>query len=125
MMGNVKRRLSCIVCPMSCTIDVDMVDGQVASVSGFTCPRGEAYAREEVTAPKRMLTTTVKIKGGALPLLPVISRTALPKEKIIDCARALSCVEVTAPVHEGDTVMADILGLGVDIVAARDLAQEL
>ncbi len=122
MMGEVKRRLSCIVCPMSCTIDVTMLDGNVASVTGFTCPRGEKYACEEVTAPKRMLTTTVRIKGGSLPLLPVISKTALPKDKIIACARFLSNIEIKAPVCEGDVVCADILGLGVDIVAARDLA---
>lgn len=123
-MGEVKRRLSCIVCPMSCTIDVQMLDGAVTSVTGFTCPRGEKYAREEVTAPKRMLTTTVKVKDGELPLLPVISKAALPKERIMECARLLSNVEVKAPVHEGDVVLANILGLGVDIVAVRDLTQE-
>lgn len=120
-MEQVKRRLSCIVCPMSCLGEVTIEDGQVSSVTGFTCPRGEKYAREEVTAPKRTLTTTVRITGAHLPLLPVISKTALPKGKVIDCARFLSNVETTAPVQEGDVICSNILGLGVDIVAARDL----
>lgn len=106
---------------MGCLGEVTLNGAEIAGVSGFTCPRGEKYAREEVTAPKRTLTTTVRIKGGHLPLLPVISRTALPKESVIECARFLSNVEVKAPVSEGDIVCANILGLGVDIVAARDL----
>jgi CxxC motif-containing protein len=121
-MEKAKRRLSCIVCPMSCTIDVEMLDGNITGISGFTCPKGEEYAREEVTAPKRMLTTTIRIKHGGLPLLPVVSKAALPKDKIRACARYLSAIEVEAPVAEGDVVCPDILGLGVDIVAARDLA---
>lgn len=120
-MEQVTRRLSCIVCPMGCLGEVKMSGGEIAGVSGFTCPRGEKYAREEVTAPKRTLTTTIKIHGAQLPLLPVISKTTLPKASVIDCARFLTNVEVKAPIAEGDIVCANILGLGVDIVAARDL----
>lgn len=120
-MEQVKRRLSCIVCPMSCQGEVTLKNGSVTGITGFTCPRGEKYAREEVVAPKRTLTTTVRISGAQLPLLPVISKTALPKDKVVDCARFLSNIRVQAPVKEGDVVCADILGLGVDIVAARDL----
>ncbi|MGI6091872.1 MAG: DUF1667 domain-containing protein [Veillonellaceae bacterium] len=120
-MEQVTRRLSCIVCPMGCLGEVEIKNGEVTGVSGFTCPRGEKYAREEVTAPKRMLTTTVRISGAELPLLPVISKTALPKDRVMDCACFLSQIETKAPVKEGDVICADILGLGVDIVAARDL----
>lgn len=119
-----KRRVSCIVCPLSCVGEVSIVAGEITGVSGFTCPRGQAYAREEVTAPKRMLTSTVRVRGGQLPLLPVVSRQPLPKHKIMECARRLSTVTVSAPVKEGDVILADILGLGVDMVASRDLAAQ-
>lgn len=116
-----KRRINCIVCPLSCVGEVCLADGQITKVAGFTCPRGQEYARCEVTAPKRMLTSTVRISGGKLPLLPVVSAQPVPKDKVIACARRLAAVTVTAPVKEGDVVMADILGLGVDVVASRDL----
>ena len=116
-----KRRLSCIVCPMSCTLEVVSKGGKVSSVTGFSCQRGKKYAEEEVTDPKRMLTTTVRITGGELPLLPVISKNALPKEKIIACARCLSSLIVKAPVREGDVVYRNIMNLGVDIIATRDM----
>ncbi len=116
------RRVSCIVCPISCQGEVVFENGQIKEVRGFNCPRGKAYAQTEVTAPKRMLTSTVKVKNGTIPLLPVVSKQPLPKGKIMDCAKALREVCITAPVKEGDIVCPNILGLGVDIIASRDLA---
>lgn len=115
------RRVSCIVCPMSCAGEVEIADGQLIRMVGFTCERGRAYAKSEVTAPKRILTTTVKLRGGALRLLPVVSRQPLPKAEIAACVRCLASTEVQAPVKEGDIVAHNIRGLGVDIVAARDV----
>jgi len=116
-----KRRISCIVCPVSCVGEVTVVEGKATGVSGFTCPRGQAYAMEEVTAPKRTLTSTVRIDGGELPLLPVVSQHPLPKDRIIECARCLATVRVAAPIQEGEVICADILGLKVNIVASRNM----
>ena len=120
------RIMNCINCPMGCelTVTVDE-DGKFVSVTGNTCPRGAQYAKDEVTAPKRMLTSTVRVKNGFLPLLPVVSAQPLPKGMIIACARALRAVETSAPVKAGDIVVKDILGLGVDIVASRSLAAKV
>ena len=80
------RIMNCIMCPLGCEMTVTIEDGAVTSVTGNTCPRGPKYAHDEVVAPKRMLTSTVQVKGGLLPLLPVVSKTTLPKERILDCA---------------------------------------
>lgn len=120
-MNTNKRQLNCIVCPLGCTIKVSFENNNIKEINGFTCSRGEKYAREEITAPKRSLTTTVKVLGGELPLLPVISKATLPKEKILACARYLATISVKAPIVEGDIVQQNILNLGVDIVAARDI----
>ena len=117
--------VTCIMCPRGCLGTVQQDGNNILKVTGFTCKRGEEYGREEVTAPKRMLTTTVKVANGALNLLPVVSKGLLPKEKIMDCVHALSKVIAMAPVREGDVVAANILGLGVDIVASRDLASSM
>ena len=97
------RILTCIGCPMGCRLTVTMEGEKVTSVAGNTCRRGDDYARREVTAPARVLTTTVPVVGGVRPRVPV--KTA---------------VEVTAPVHAGDVVCRDILGTGVDVIAVRD-----
>lgn len=114
--------MNCIMCPMGCELTVTLENGAVLDVKGNTCPRGAIYARNEVTAPKRMLTTTVAVAGGALPLLPVVSADVLPKERVLECARYLRGVKVQAPVKAGDVIVENILGLGVNIIASRDLA---
>ncbi len=121
-MAEETRVMNCINCPMGCELTVTLADGKFVKVTGNTCPRGAKYAQDEVTAPKRMLTTTVRAVGGFLPLLPVVSKTVLPKEKILACAEALRSVKVQAPIKAGQVVVADILHTGVDIIASRDLA---
>lgn len=113
------RILNCIVCPMGCEMTATIENGSVVSVTGNTCPRGPKYAQEEITAPKRMLTSTVRIEGGLLPLLPVVSKSPLPKDQVLACAAHLRGITVQAPIAEGAVICSDILGLGVDIVASR------
>ena len=115
------RVMNCIMCPMGCELKVTLEDGKFVSVTGNTCPRGAKYGQDEVTAPKRMLTYTVKVEGGLLPLLPVVSAEALPKEKVMDCAAYLRGITVKAPIKTGDVIVSNILGLGVNIVASRDM----
>ena len=115
------RKINCIVCPLSCVGEVTSEGGQIQAVTGFACDRGKKYAEEEMIFPQRTLTTTVKVLGGALPLLPVVSKLPLPKDRIMDCARYLSTVSVKAPVVEGDIICFNILGLRVDIIATRDM----
>ena len=93
-----KRELICIGCPMGCALTVELDGGAVVSVRGNTCPRGDAYARKEVTAPTRIVTTTVRVTGGALAAVSCKTRGDIPKGKIFDIIRALKAVEVAAPV---------------------------
>lgn len=114
------RILTCIGCPMGCRLTVTMKGKSVAAVTGNTCRRGEDYARREVTAPARVLTTTVPVAGGVRPRVPVKTAGEVPKAMVLACARALAGVEVAAPVRAGDIVCRDILGTGVDVIAVRD-----
>ena len=115
--------LTCIRCPMGCAIHVEMENGQVVSVTGNTCPRGDAYARREVTAPTRIVTTTVRVTGGPLPAVSCKTRSDIPREKIFDVVRALKSVVVPAPVHIGQILLPDAAGTGVDVVATKDVAE--
>ena len=114
------RVLTCIGCPMGCRLTVTLEGGIVTAVTGNTCRRGDDYARREVTAPARVLTTTVPVVGGLRPRVPVKTAGEVPKAMVLACARALAGVEVAAPVRAGDVVCRDILGTGVDVIAVRD-----
>ncbi|WP_288822932.1 DUF1667 domain-containing protein [uncultured Megasphaera sp.] len=115
------KQMNCIMCPMGCLLTVTLTDGAVTDVKGNTCPRGEIYAHQELTNPQRMLTSTVSVQGGVLALLPVVSKTTLPKGKILECANELRNIFVEAPIKTGDVIVSNILGLGVDIIASRDM----
>ena len=80
-----KKELVCVSCPIGCSITVELSDsGEVLSVTGNTCKRGDAYARAECTHPERMVTSTVKVEGGRLPVVPVKTSSPIPKEKIFE-----------------------------------------
>ena len=115
-----KRNLVCVSCPLGCSIEVELENGEVVSVTGNTCKRGDAYARSEVTHPVRSLTSTVKVEGGIHPVVPVKSDAPVPKEKMFDCMKVINGATVKAPVKIGDVVIENILGLGVNIVATNN-----
>jgi CxxC motif-containing protein len=109
------KQLTCIVCPLGCDISAQMDGGSIVSISGHTCKRGESYARTELSDPRRTLTTTMRVTGGAL--VSVKSKDTLPKGKLFDCMKVINATHVQAPIDIGDVLIKDILGLGVDIVA--------
>ena len=115
------RELTCIGCPMGCQLRATLEDGVVTAVTGNTCPRGDAYARKECVHPERTVTGTVRVLGGPLPVVPVRTQGEVPKEKVLDVARALCRVHLTAPVQVGDVVIPNVLGTGVDVVATRSV----
>ncbi len=82
---------------------------------------GEAYARKELTDPTRIVTSTVKVKGGKLAMASVKTANDIPKGKIFDCVKAIQDIELTAPVVIGQVVLADVCGTGVDIVATKNV----
>ena len=114
------KELTCIGCPRGCTLKIER-DGDGWSVTGNTCPRGDAYARKECTHPARTVTGTVRVTGGLLPVVSVRTRGDVPKERVLDVARALCRVQLTAPVQAGDVVIPNVLGTGVDVVATRSV----
>lgn len=111
--------LICIGCPLGCPLEADRDGGQVLAVRGNTCPNGEKYARKELTAPTRILTTTVAVSGGVQPVVSVKTAADVPKPLLLDCVRALKAVCVPAPVAPGQVVLADIAGTGVDVIATK------
>jgi len=115
------RQIVCIICPRGCKIDVNMKDGETKSIVGYSCKRGETYAHTECTAPTRTLTTTMHVTGGSLPIIPVRSQTPVPKGMMFDFMKAINSVGVEAPVNIGDVVLENVLGMGINIIATRNM----
>ena len=116
-----KHEFVCINCPLSCALELTEEDGEVLGVSGNECKIGVKYAEEEFKDPRRVVTTTVTAKDGVLPLLPVRTAEAIPKNFVGQAVRVLADIVVEAPVENGQVIFPNILETGVDVVATRDL----
>ena len=111
--------LICITCPKGCHLTVDEENDY--AVTGSSCPRGAEYARNELLHPVRMITSTVRVQGAAIPRLPVKTDKPLPKEKMFDCMQLINTLNVKAPVKVGQVLAANILDTDVNIVATKTL----
>lgn len=118
-----KKYLTCINCPMGCALTVETEGGEVVSVSGNTCNRGDTYARKEMTNPTRIVTSTVRVVGGKSDMVSVKTKEDIPKGKIFECIETIKNVQVQAPIHIGDVILANAAGTGIDIVATSNVAK--
>lgn len=118
-----KKYLTCINCPMGCALTVEMEGDEVVSVGGNTCNRGDTYARKEMTDPTRIVTSTVRVVGGKSDMVSVKTKEDIPKGKIFECIEKLKNVQVQAPIHIGDVILANAAGTGIDVIATRNVAK--
>lgn len=116
-----KKNLICIGCPLSCPLELVIVDGEIREVSGNDCKRGEAYARQEHSTPCRMVSTTVACPTGLWPRLPVKTATAVPKAKVLAVVQELHTLQIEAPVLIGQVILEDVAGTGIPVFATRSL----
>lgn len=113
-----EQQITCINCPVGCRMQVVIEDGEVKSVTGNSCNRGLAYAKQECVAPQRMVTAVLPVADRKTPV-SVKTRTPIPKEKIFACMSQLNRLHITAPVRMGDVVCPDVCGTGVDVIATK------
>lgn len=111
-----KRDLTCIVCPIGCSLTVEFDGDKILSVTGNTCPRGEKYASDECLCPKRTITSTVKCDNGEI--LSVKTDNTIPKDKIFECMEIINNVVAHLPVSVGDVIIEDVFG--VNVVATQN-----
>jgi CxxC motif-containing protein len=119
----VTRELTCITCPMGCRLVAEIgTDGELA-VSGNRCPRGAAYAREELLAPKRTVTATCRAARSGSGVRRIPCRTALPfpKELVSELLGEIYALEVALPVERGSVLLGNALDSGIDVIATRTL----
>jgi CxxC motif-containing protein len=85
--------------------------------SGNKCPRGADFAKTELTAPTRSVTTTVRTVFSNMPALPVKTKGEIPKALMPAIINALADVVVTRETGFGGVIVENILGTGIDVVA--------
>ena len=111
------NKLICIVCPRGCHLEVD----DDLNVKGNYCPRGIIYAKNELTAPKRKVTSTVEVIGGSIKRVSVITDSDIPKDKIFDVMKEIKKIKVNAPLKINSIIIENVLNLGVNVITTREV----
>jgi len=114
-------QLICTACPQGCTLIALIENGEVIKITGNNCKKGLDYGMTEMTDPRRMVATTVKVKNGFHPLLPVYTEQPVPKPLIPQVLAEIRKVEVTAPVRIKSVILENVLGTGINVLASRDI----
>jgi len=120
------KRMTCILCPNGCELEARYTAApspESILVEGNLCPKGIDYAVEELTDPKRTLTTSVLVRHGVQPQTSVKTATPVPRDALMAARRALLQLSLDAPVAIGDIVSASIAETGVAVVVTRAVAR--
>jgi len=113
------KELYCITCPIGCRLTVEGHGGDI-TVEGNGCNRGIDFAVAEMTNPTRSLTTTVRTTFTGVPVLPVRTDGEIPKGKIMEAMGVLNSIVIDSDLDCGDTVLEDLVGSGVRVIATSD-----
>jgi len=105
--------LVCIACPIGCRLTVTSRSEGDVEISGNRCPRGDTYGKEEVLAPRRIVTATVPTRSASFPCAPVRTDKPLARELIPQLLRTLYAQTANLPVRQGDALIDDFHGVRV------------
>ena len=115
------RELTCIVCPNGCSLQVNQDVGPW-SITGNLCPRGIEFALKELTNPTRTVCSTARTSFAAARRLPVRTRGEVPLVRVRSVMSEISRLVVDREVRMGDTLIENVAGTGIAVIATADLA---
>ena len=108
-----KKTMTCIVCPNGCQLTIDL---ETLAVTGNRCNKGEAFAKEEITAPKRCVSSLVKSTLPEYPVVPVRTSGSIPKELIMPLMKVLKTITIDSYLPSGSVVLKNFENSGADII---------
>ena len=96
---------------MGCNLTVTK-NGDDITVTGNNCQRGVIFAKEELTCPKRIVTSSVKTEQGVRACK---TSQPVPKSMIFDVMKEIEKLRLKKAKF-GDVVIKNVLNTGADIV---------
>lgn len=115
-----EKILTCIECPRGCTI---VVKGELDNldVSGNFCVRGAKYAKNEVTCPKRVVTSSVRYKDK---MVSVKTDREIKKSLIFDVMKAIHEKVLLTSVKAGAIIIENVDGEGANVIATSTITED-
>lgn len=115
-----KLDMVCICCPLGCNLSLEIGEQEI-EVTGNKCPRGAIYAKKEVTAPTRIVTSSIRVEKGSSPMVSVKTKEDVPKGMIFPIMKEIHETIVTAPIQIGDILISNCCNTGIDIIATKQV----
>ena len=112
-----EKTITCIECPIGCSIFVSLKGEEIIRIEGNGCPRGKAYAENEIVCPRRVITTTVKTTDGRM--LAVKTERPVKKSETFNVMAKIRNV-ITQPKHIGEVIIENV-SEDVDLICAQEL----
>jgi CxxC motif-containing protein len=116
-------RLTCVLCPVGCELDVGRDAAGGLEVKGNQCEKGIPFAEEEVLHPRRNLATSVPIKGTAVKMVSVRLSGTVPREMLFPILAEIAKLRPESPIRRGQVLIVNVLGSGVDVIATRTVKE--
>ena len=114
------KELVCIVCPNGCKL---IIDG-AGNVQNAKCPRGVQFATEEMTCPKRSVSSTVATVFPDFPVLPVRTSEEIPKERIPELMEMLNSFRLDRRVQRGEVLISGLFGTSANLISTSSMCYE-
>lgn len=114
-------KMLCTLCPNGCEIKVEHKHKNILFIEGATCSNGKEFATNEIISPVRILTSSVKVVNGEIPLVSVKTNKPIPKSKIYEAMKYIKKINVRAPIFLNQVIIKNFLGLDVDLVATKSI----
>ncbi|MFZ7131632.1 MAG: DUF1667 domain-containing protein [Eubacteriales bacterium] len=114
-----KKTFICVICPKGCKITIEKKEDGY-TIEGNKCPRGKDYVMDEYTAPKRVITSTIKVSQGYFPVTAVKTSKGIPKKDIFRIMDIINHTQVQSPCKVGDVILRDIGKTGADLIVTRE-----
>ena len=114
---NNDEYITCILCPIGCNIRINKNKKNI--IEGYKCDKGIEYSKNEMLSPMRILTTSILVKNGIIPLVSVKTSKPIPKNKLFEIIEIIKKTKIDAPIQIGDIIIKNILETGSDIIATK------
>ena len=111
------KEITCIICPNGCDLLVD----EKGNVTGNLCKRGVDFVSQELTAPKRSLTASVKTIFEDMPVVSCKTDGEIDKELLLQVMEILKQTVITERLKMGSIVIETVLNTNVNVITTKNM----
>ncbi len=112
------KKISCIICPNSCLVEIDE---KTHICIGNKCIRGEKYAIDEITNPKRSITSSVLTIFDDFPCVSVKTDKEIAKKDMFKVIELLKNIKLDKRLPIGSIILENILDTDVNIITTKSM----